>query len=75
MEIANHVGSGKSVIELRVTSAVAHLKIISGSWCLNHLVETHLSQPAADVSLPPALWCEQERVESEGVGGGGVSFW
>lgn len=72
--IADRVGSGKSVIELRVTSAVAHLKIISGSWCLNHLVETQLSQPAADVSSPPALWCEQERVESRGVGGGGVSF-
>lgn len=56
--------------ELRVTSAVAHLKIISGSWCLNHFVETQLSEPAADVSSPPALWCEKERVESGGEGGG-----
>lgn len=70
----DRVGSGQSVIELRVTSAVAHVKIISGSWCLNHLVETQLSQPAADVSSPPALWCEQERLESRGAGGGEVSF-
>lgn len=53
------------MIKLRVTSVVAHLKIISGSWCLNHLVEPQLSQPAADVSSPPALWCEQ-------VGAGGL---
>lgn len=60
------------MIKLRLTSIVAHLKIISGSWCLNHLVKPRLSQPAADVSSPPALWCEQEEVQRGGWGPGGL---